>query len=315
MLADDATDQQQRTLRQKALSVAAYAALLLVMSGIVLRLTVRDAFLLTGLVVYATPPAGMSLLSLFAVACMPRYMKRLRALGFILLISTSFWTYQSQWFQSQNKADNLPPESLRLLFWNVCEARQGWDGILSEVRRNDASVVVMAEADTQLPDTETDSKHFLKLSHRLSLISRFPLSHVAEYSLAGAGVCHVLQLDIPARHLTLLVVDIKSNLGIHRKAPVGRLYEIIRTIPGPVIVAGDFNTPVDSLYLDQFRLTLRNAFEECGDGLHTTWPMPIPIIAIDQVWGNQQIQFRKAQIHRTLQSDHCPIICDFTIAP
>ena len=39
----------------------------------------------------------------------------------------------------------------------------------------------------------------------------------------------------------------------HRKKPIGVLNDVVGRLSGPVLIAGDFNTPVDSSFFDLLR--------------------------------------------------------------
>ncbi len=253
----------------------------------------------------------MLLLSFFAAIVLRRNNRKLFLASVTLLLISLFWTYQAQWVSTPRK-DHTGNEH-RLLFWNTCEATLGWPSVLAIVERHRPEFIVLAESETLPSDDAGLPRSVLKLPGRLLVASNRPAEHLKSYSLADAGICHLVQAETQTGTLFLLVVDIKSTVTNHRKAPIQRLAELAASQTGPVVIVGDFNTPVDSVFLQSIRRDFRNAFEVCGNGLHSTWPMPLPVVAIDQVWGNQRILFHTIQIDRTYVSDHCPIVCGFTI--
>ncbi len=81
----------------------------------------------------------------------------------------------------------------------------------------------------------------------------------------------------------------------------------------PFILAGDFNTPPDSVFMDLLRETGSNAFEQSGEGFRETWPVFAPLLTLDQIWGNRQIKWHRCRQLWSLRSDHRPVVAEFEI--
>jgi vancomycin resistance protein VanJ len=69
-------------------------------------------------------------------------------------------------------------------------------------------------------------------------------------------------------------------------------------------VMGDFNAPIESVWLDRFRSEFREAFLTAGAGYAPTWPDPAPVLKLDQIWLNRRLDVRRAWQTRTWRSDH-----------
>ena len=76
---------------------------------------------------------------------------------------------------------------------------------------------------------------------------------------------------------------------------------------------GDFNTPTDSLFLREIHRDFENAFEQAGDGYSATWPLPVPVLTLDQIWVNKGIEVYRCRLGWSLRSDHRPVLTDITI--
>lgn len=92
------------------------------------------------------------------------------------------------------------------------------------------------------------------------------------------------------------------------------LGDIRRTLNGPVIVAGDFNSVSNARIGRQMKrdLDLRPA-----TGFPGTWPtdLPAPLgITIDQVWRSPDLTFVNRKLGRKNGSDHYPVVTEFTRA-
>jgi vancomycin resistance protein VanJ len=61
-------------------------------------------------------------------------------------------------------------------------------------------------------------------------------------------------------------------------------------------------------------LKLTPLLEQGDSGYRPTWPMPLPVLTLDQMWSNPGFVVESAQGVWTTCSDHRPIIADVTIA-
>ena len=76
---------------------------------------------------------------------------------------------------------------------------------------------------------------------------------------------------------------------------------------------GDFNTPDDSILMEPLHAHCQLAFRERGSGYAATWPMPLPVLTLDQVWINSQVTVAKSEYGWSLDSDHRPAICHLSL--
>ena len=92
----------------------------------------------------------------------------------------------------------------------------------------------------------------------------------------------------------LCFFDHRSDPDLSRKHALKKLDEAIDHFAGrPLVLMGDFNLPVDSAYLSHIRASLTNAFDVSGSGFQETWPVPVPLLSLDQVWlGDHMIASR-----------------------
>ena len=81
---------------------------------------------------------------------------------------------------------------------------------------------------------------------------------------------------------------------------------------GPRLVLGDFNTPWESVHFDAFRATMHHAFDRAGSGLSPTWPLPVPLLELDHVWG-REVRFTSCAHEDLGASDHRAVAFDFLV--
>ncbi len=312
------TEEKNRLgFRKALLHFAAHALLLLVVVGMAIRLTARDTFLVTAVPYYATSPAAMTLIMLCAILCLPRTRIPTWRFAIGLFLLAVMWTCFRQY--ESNSRQNVTGEVRTLMFWNVYAGNWGWGGVVSEIKAQDPDIVALAEC-WLAEDSRVEflAKHFpgyevVFFPRGLTLLSRIPISDTRGLTPPdGGGVFQ--SATFAAEHpFTLVLGDLPSALSLHRKEPLGVLVDVVDKLDGPVLIAGDLNTPVDSVFCDPLRMQFKNAFEEVGSGLHATWPMPLPVLAIDHVWGNANVAFHHAEIRGTMRSDHRAIVVEFAV--
>ncbi|HEX4608420.1 MAG TPA: endonuclease/exonuclease/phosphatase family protein [Urbifossiella sp.] len=116
------------------------------------------------------------------------------------------------------------------------------------------------------------------------------------------------------RPITLLVVDLPSEIWIARD-PL--LCEVNALIEGhrPDLVVGDFNAPRRSRGLAALPAGYQHAYHTAGGGWGYTWPVPVPVYAIDHCLHGPRISpaaYRLGGLGG--DSDHRYQVFDFFVA-
>lgn len=111
-----------------------------------------------------------------------------------------------------------------------------------------------------------------------------------------------------------MLVDFSPSPTRTRRVPFEKLYPLIEKYADKrLILAGDFNTPADSVYFDPVRAKLKNAFETAGRGNADTWPSLLPVLAIDQVWLSPGLRAVACKNRSSIYSDHCMVVTDIVV--
>jgi endonuclease/exonuclease/phosphatase (EEP) superfamily protein YafD len=79
------------------------------------------------------------------------------------------------------------------------------------------------------------------------------------------------------------------------------------------ILAGDFNTPRTSAAFDAWRGPLQHAWETAGTGFDATWPNPLPVLSIDQVWTDTGVEVLTCVHGGSFASDQRPVEFTFRL--
>ena len=114
----------------------------------------------------------------------------------------------------------------------------------------------------------------------------------------------------------MLLVDISAQLNQSRRRPLLELAQLaVKLSDRPLIIMGDFNTPDDSILLEPLMAHFRLAMREQGTGFTATWPIPLPVLTLDQIWVNEFVDVWECHNSWSRLSDHRPILGRLTISP
>ncbi len=294
---------------------------LLVAVVIVIRLTVMDRAAFLAPLYYAAPPPALTLAAAAAAAGWWTLRRRWLAGGLALvMLACAGWTWATMWqFHPPRISDEL---TYRFAFWNVARGVAGWQRLATTLRRQDPDVVILSEAAVH-PGIVAQHwapvfpQHQVMISAGgLALLSRLPVERRGGGPLGDSGYGlyqHVVIYldDVP---LHIIQVDIHSHPLKPRWVPLRALRTVLETLDGErVLIVGDFNTPSDSFYFRPLRQGYRNAFETAGQGYAATWPMPVPLLAIDQAWASGGVDVLRCEHARSWWSDHALLVLDVAL--
>jgi endonuclease/exonuclease/phosphatase family metal-dependent hydrolase len=208
------------------------------------------------------------------------------------------------------------------MFWNLSSGRRGWSRVVTTLKSQSPDVIGLVELDGSDSDV-TDRWHDAFPGYELTdahgsmlLLSKGRIVEVSSGSLGQGGRYKHAIVEATSGVLHVFIVDIKSDPLMPRRKPLEKLAEITSALGNqPTIVMGDFNTPGDSVHFDALRRTFDNAFESHGSGYAPTWPMPVPVLQLDHIWVNRQVEVLHCQAEWTLSSDHRPVTAWLRVSP
>lgn len=307
----------------------------------VVRLCMQDR--LAGLptyLFYASPPivlastAGLATL-IWSVA----RAWRLVVVGLIPTVLFGIWAGQTTWSWRPVPVVNEANE-VRVVFWNAGRGMTSWQRVAQTIRGWDADVVVLVEG---LPHISMQGKSRKQidaecqanmLEMRALWHAYFPQRSLALFetgitvlargeidvhdysSRATYGRYARCDVQIGEHTLPLMVADIYGPWDARRRKGMASFYRVLNDLPpGPLLIVGDFNTPTDATLLNPLRRGFVNAFEWAGRGYAATWPIPLPVLTIDQAWVRDGIEVLDCTHGWTTASDHRPINLQLVLPP
>ena len=206
--------------------------------------------------------------------------------------------------------------TLRLVHWNVAHGRMGRAGIFRRLRKENADLYVLSEPpkstllSSDLP--EFFGKEFSGiLLPGLAIAARGRLRD-GEWLAFGEGIkVYGVTWDSPEGPLRLLAIDSAANVGRPRDPMLQRIRRILIDQRAD-LMAGDFNAPRCARALHPLPPGYAHAYEAAGRGCSATWPVPIPLYAIDQcVFRRQTVRPGSYRLKSSWRSDHRMQVFDF----
>lgn len=292
--------------------------------GSVVRLTVRDGWSAAAVLYYASPPevlAGIALLLALARWRSPRYRPACLAVGLI-------WTAVALKAGVRAEDVTAPPSStaplIRFCYWNISGAPRGWKRVASRVRRWKDDVVLLTEAlDTPSRSRSAHAARFpgyrlLPIGQELLLLTRNArVAAVESVALDAGGSAEVLDIGVRGVTFRFIAVDLGCNPLRSRRADFDKLGALMSRQPVglPVVVAGDFNTPSDSVLFGPFNQGWTSAFDTAGEGWGRSWPVVCPVLDLDQAWGSPHVRWEACDLSSSTLSDHRSLRAKFWVAP
>lgn len=263
------------------------------------------------------PAPAVAAVGLFDLIFRIRRASRVRAAliaGFTALALAKTFLVDARW----NRPAAAPAGALRVVHWNIAHAMFGYAPLLQALAPERPDLVILVEAKYPA-DIALAAQRELGLPHAfhdqgMAVLSRHPFEPQGTIPLANGRAWWAV-VETPAGALRVATLDILSHPLIDRHTPVRTLADWIaaRTNDAPLLLVGDFNTPRDASSLDPLRAHLRHAYEVAGRGWPYTWPLPLPVYAIDHAWASPGLAVHAYALRASPLSDHRRQVLDISI--
>jgi endonuclease/exonuclease/phosphatase (EEP) superfamily protein YafD len=214
-------------------------------------------------------------------------------------------------FRHHEAADTTGSHTL--FFWNIA-SKLVTPKTVAQLRNSQADVMGMVEAGdwqgtSEWYASEFPGYHFAHFRRALVIGSRTPILSHTSGGLGGFGKYALVKTTIGTDVVTILLVDVESNPFRSRRPAFDALARLIAAQGDePLVVMGDFNTPGDSTLFEPLRESFQDAFETAGNGLISTWPVPVPVLTLDHIWLSRHLDVHQARHGWSATSDHRPVV-------
>ncbi|MCG8458615.1 MAG: hypothetical protein MI919_20235 [Holophagales bacterium] len=273
-----------------------------------------DGVLWTALLFYIPTPLVAALaVSSAAVSWRERRSLALVALAVAALALVYLGRTEIRWARPVEPADRKGVYTL--VQWNVFRNYLPWSWKIERLRAISAHVFVLNE----LPRQVSRGNWALRLGPGMQY-SSLAQTMVAcrgevleeEVEVEPGLVALWVRCRIDGHELSILAVDMAADPTLARDPVLAHLAARIAE-RRPDLVAGDFNAPRRSRRLQALPAGYRHAYEVAGGGWPYTWPMPLPMLAIDQCIAGPRLRPLAHRFVTTFASDHRLQILDFLV--
>ena len=283
--------------------------------SLLVRLTVRDHISGLSALYYATPPPVLAGLAfLIGLSWFERKSIK-QCLSFLLFSAGTLLVWG--WSNYHGDTHHNLPGNARLFFWNAARGKWGAGGMVRHAAAFSADAIGIVEAGIEKKGTGGawtrgfPEKQICVLNGDMLFITSGEAACVESGELGRGGAYNVLTTNLNGNTFTTIMVDIEPNPFQSRGPAFAALTRVVEAhLQDNLIVMGDFNTPIESIYFDAFRQNLSQSFEECGSGFRATWPMPLPLLTIDHLWAGRSIRLSRCQVNWSRFSDHRSLVVE-----
>jgi hypothetical protein len=266
---------------------AAFAAIVCTTIATLLSITFKDRWPVLSVLYYATPWLLRLLAAFIALAFFPKR-KSVRAMAAVCIFTAGLQGWESYRHDEKPAPDEIN-KALRVSFWNGARSfsrePEYWP-----VHGN-ADLIAMVETG---PFRFRDWKPFQatrpdcqwrRLDEGMLIGVRGKILSAEELGVKDRFRCHRLLVSVPGQgEFHVVVIDMRSSAWLNREPSLKKILAAARGDPR-CIVLGDFNTPAQSYWLDEWRqngLSLAN--DGARQGFRETWAYGLPLMTLDQIW-------------------------------
>lgn len=285
------------------------------LAGVVLQLVVRDRYESLAVFFYAMPKPCLAFLAV-TLLVWPGSPRQLRALAAAAVVSISAWWFAVSWGHGVppiSPASQSQGEEVRVLFWNLnrpAGIQQDMVALMKEFQPHFAAFVepgpnartLCAEYEALLPGYKADF-----MPRGILWLARVPSRYRDRGKLDGVGGFARFDVNGLGPTFPMVVADVYSQTFRSRSY---QLLDALSKAQGrsDAIIAGDFNTPGESLFFEPYRAHYRDALETAGEGFRETWPVGLPLLSLDHLWVGTDWEIVEARSVHRWSSDHKAVL-------
>lgn len=292
---------------------------ILLVVGLLLHFSVKDRFYPLALPFYGLPLpvlAGLAAgLALFQTQA--RHLKFIAAL--LCVAITSLWLSRSLHWR-ENPSNHPGEQNLNVLVWNLSRPNSPSQKLVELILAHQPHIASIVEPGGEAGDLIAWYEERLPgyevawMPRGILWFSRLPSRYRSRGKLDGLGAYAYFEVQHSSGLFRFVSVDVFPYPHHPRTGQLREALEWTGNEPHSII-AGDFNTPLESVHFEPYRAHLTNAFEAAGRGFRETWFWGLPLLSLDQIWcGPEWKPLAVRKIHTTA-SDHAALLATFQRQP
>ncbi|WP_339893424.1 endonuclease/exonuclease/phosphatase family protein [uncultured Algibacter sp.] len=225
--------------------------------------------------------------------------KKIRTYNLILaLVLSVIWFGRS--FKI-NTSEAIKETDIEVVFWNATHKREFKD-VFDEVETLPDVVVLVEYHAEELAETKLNYPDFFFYWHSESEIGIFSKMTI-DIKEVVLSEDETVVINFFTNGINFYAIDVASSMNVYRKQQLKFVTESIKVIENTILL-GDFNTPLESKFLNDIRTNFNQVLTEKGNGFRETWFWNIPLLSLDHIWVSKDLEIIKAEKISTFKSDH-----------
>jgi endonuclease/exonuclease/phosphatase family metal-dependent hydrolase len=220
--------------------------------------------------------------------------------------------------------DHSPGQELRLLSFNLYQARLADGEILDLVRERGPHILCLQEVPAQFFEAhEGELRQTFRHVHyhrQLLVASNCDVTAAEAVELPHARSLQHLILDVRGTRLDVFNTHLTvANPGEfftrlrEQQRQTDALLDHFGAAPGLFVAAGDFNMPLHSTGYKRLTASYQSARSAAGSGFGYTFNAFLPVTTIDHCFGSDGIEFLRCEPLTVRLSDHRPLEVEFAV--
>lgn len=291
------------------------------LAGVLFQAVIRDRFESVSVFFYALPKPCLAL-GAFILLVWPNVSNKSRLCAACAAVLISVWWVSVSWgggtgtepaAPAARMADERPGE-VKVLFWNLNRPAGLHQGMVDLVKEFHPHVAAFVEPGPRAGQLCEEYERLLPgykaafMPRGILWLSRVPSKYRDRGKLDQIGAYARFDVHDLGPTFSMVVGDVYSQVFRSRSFQLG---EILGHAQGrtDAIIAGDFNTPGESLFFENYRRAgFKDVFETAGHGLRETWPLGLPLLSLDHIWAGPDWQVVEARTLHRWSSDHKAVL-------
>jgi endonuclease/exonuclease/phosphatase (EEP) superfamily protein YafD len=293
--------------------IAGVLGCLLLATGMLLHLTVRDSSRLTATFFYAMPLPLIMLGWLIAAAWHVRRKTVLVGCLLMVIVTACWWQVTSYRKQTHRPPPTAQPAGLKVLYWNMAHQRLPSVDLEKLIATHQPDIVGLGEVGHRSGDANPIVRNLppgyiaIRPEHGMGFMVRGSAQVKQAKKLKGRSKFVELDATVDGQVWHILLVDGDADPLRKREELLTKVLDLVKK-PN-TLVMGDFNTPIESRWFDPWRdAKLHHASEGAREGFRETWPRPWPVLTIDHIWSSPDTLPQSMERVQIPSSDHLAIM-------
>lgn len=280
---------------------------------VIIHFIVKDRFHGLSVLFYAFPLPIIGAIGLLVTVMYYRQKPLFYAL---LILMTGMTIYFFAHYFGEAHEDSSHQKNSHILFWNVAQRQPlPLDVLIKYMNDYNPEIVALGEAyhvsDTDLNTLKSVFPDYqFKILYGSMLIGvKGTIDDVEFQANAESYKLNYISATIQKKVVYIMIVDVYANPLLNKEIPLGIIHDFSKKNQVDVLI-GDFNTPYESVFFKEYQSNF-NSFHPYSIGMTSTWPLPMPVIEIDQIWLAKSYQPLKLQKFCDKLSDHKLLIAEY----